>query len=242
MADDVIINVRLDGAKEELSKLNALQEGINALADQKSKLTKAEKDLRKEISENGVIRKGQTKAIGENGVATKKQQATLNDLAEQQVQNNRLLKENKQEYVANEKVLVKNAKTTKLAAGSIAQMRLEVSEGQQAWVKMSKAERNNEKIGGALQKRTFALNKELQGLEKNVGINGRSVGDYGQAVQGVLPIMGGFGAQIQAVIGNLGGIKESIAKFSTAQKGLLTSTRTRNRESGVVNYGFSLIT
>ena len=228
MADDVIINVRLDGAKEELSKLNALQEGINALADQKSKLTKAEKDLRKEISENGVIRKGQTKAIGENGVATKKQQATLNDLAEQQVQNNRLLKENKQEYVANEKVLVKNAKTTKLAAGSIAQMRLEVSEGQQAWVKMSKAERNNEKIGGALQKRTFALNKELQGLEKNVGINGRSVGDYGQAVQGVLPIMGGFGAQIQAVIGNLGGIKESIAKFSTAQKGLLTSTKATN--------------
>ena len=47
MADDIIIKVRLDGAKDQLNTLNALQEEINALAQEKKKLTKAEQLARR---------------------------------------------------------------------------------------------------------------------------------------------------------------------------------------------------
>ena len=214
MADEIIIKVNLEGANEQLNTLNALQEEINALAQEKKKLSAAEKDL--------------AKAIEKGTVSQDEATATAKDLAEQQVKNNLILKETKKEFQATEKAVINGAKANRVNEGSIAQMRLEVSKAQKEYVNLSKAERDNEKIGGALQKQIKEQNDELKELEKNVGINGRSVGDYGQAVEGVLPLMGGFGQQIQSIIGSLGGIKTAIGKFSTAQKGLLTSTKATN--------------
>lgn len=211
MAEDIILNIKLEGAKVELNNLTLLQEAINSLSQEKKNLAKQEKDL--------------TKAISEGTVTEKEAAATAKSLAEQQVKNNLILKETKKEFQDSEKAVISNAKANRVNEGSIAQMRLEVSKAQKQYVNLSKAERDNEKIGGALQKQIKEQNDELKELEKNVGINGRSIGDYGQAVEGVLPLMGGFGQQIQGVIGNLGQIKTAIGKFSTAQGGLLKSTK-----------------
>ena len=222
--EKAIISIEIDSA-EAIKSLNRNQEAINALAAEKSKLAKQEKELRKQIEKNGEIQKGQTKAIGENGVATKKQQATLNDLAEQQVENNRVLKETKTEYQENERQIIRNNKANKSNTGSLAEMRAELARDQQSYVKLSKAERENEQVGGVLQKRIKAQSDELKDLEKDIGITSRSVGDYGSAMQNTLPLMGGFGQQIQGVVQNLGQIKSAIAKFSTAQKGMAASTK-----------------
>ena len=104
-------------------------------------------------------------------------------------------------------------------------MRAELARDQQSYVKLSKAERENEQVGGVLQKRIKAQSDELKDLEKDIGITSRSVGDYGSAMQNTLPLMGGFGQQIQGVVQNLGQIKSAIAKFSTAQKGMAASTK-----------------
>jgi len=214
MAEDIILNIKLEGAKVELNNLTLLQEAVNSLSQEKKNLAKQEKELAKAISE---------------GTVTEKEAAdAAKSLAEQQVKNNLILKETKKEFQDSEKAVISNAKANRVNEGSIAQMRLEVSKAQKQYVNLSKAERDNEKIGGALQKQIKEQNDELKELEKNVGINGRSVGDYGKAVEGVLPLMGGFGQQIQAVVGNLGQIKTAIGKFSTAQKGLLTSTKATN--------------
>ncbi len=212
MAEE-ILKITLDsGAATE--NLNQLQTEIAQLAAEKRKLAKQEKEL--------------TKAVQEGNDLTDEQLDSLKDISEQQVENNRILKETKQEYKENESQLIRNSKAQKSNTGSLAEMRAELARDQQAYVKLSKEERENEKVGGVLQKRIKAQSDELKDLEKEIGITSRSVGDYGQAVTGVLPLLGGFGQQIQAVIGNLGQIKEAITKFSAAQKGMAASTKATN--------------
>jgi len=211
MAEDIIIKIDLDGAQEQLNELNLLQEAINSLATEKRKLAATEKAV--------------TKEIDETTGATAEQTAALKDVAEQQVENNILLKQKKTALNEVEKSLINDTKATKVNTGSLAQMRLELAKDQKAYVNLSKAERENEQVGGVLQKRIKAQSDELKDLEKDIGITSRSVGDYGSAMQDTLPLMGGFGQQIQGVVQNLGQIKSAIAKFSTAQKGMTASTK-----------------
>ncbi|MBW2590797.1 MAG: hypothetical protein JRD71_08805, partial [Deltaproteobacteria bacterium] len=199
MAEDIIIKIDLDGAQEQLNELNLLQEAINSLATEKRKLAATEKAV--------------TKEIDETTGATAEQTAALKDVAEQQVENNILLKQKKTALNEVEKSLINDTKATKVNTGSLAQMRLELAKDQKAYVNLSKAERENEQVGGVLQKRIKAQSDELKDLEKDIGITSRSVGDYGSAMQDTLPLMGGFGQQIQGVVQNLGQIKSAIAKF-----------------------------
>jgi hypothetical protein len=209
--ESIIIKVELDGAKDQLKTLNALQEEINALAQEKKKLSKAEKDLEK--------------SIDETTGATEEQTATAKDLAEQQVQNNLILKETKQEFNQTEKAVLTNAKANKLAAGSVAQLAAQHTKDKDALRQLSKEERENTKEGRALTETVKNQSDELKELEKSYGTTSRSVGDYGVATQEVLPLLGGFGGQIQSLIGNLGQVKSAVTKYATAQKGMAASTK-----------------
>jgi len=186
------------------------EEEITALAQEKKKLTAQEKQLQKEIEESGE--------------ATDEQTASLKDLAEQQVQNNLVLKQTKQEFNETEKSVLLSAKTNRLAAGSVAQLAAQHAKDKDALRLLSKEERKNTEEGRALNKKVKDQSDELKELEKSYGVTSRSVGDYGKATESVLPLMGGFGAQIQGIIGNLGQIKTAIGKFTTAQKGMTAST------------------
>ena len=179
MADDVIIKVSLDGAKDQLNTLNSLQEEINALAQEKKKLTKAEKDL--------------VTAIEKGTVSEKEATATAKDLAEQQVKNNLIQKQTQQEFNETQKAVLISAKANRLAKGSVAQLAAEHVKDKDALRKLTEEEIKNTKAGRELNKKVKDQGDKLKELEKGYGVTSRSVGDYGQAVSGILPIMGGFG-------------------------------------------------
>lgn len=212
--NDIILKVAIDGAKEELSNLALLQDAINQLSIEKKDLTVRQKELSDAIKA---------------GTITEEEAEQQNiALAQSQVELNIELKETKKEYADAEKALRNGIQTQKTNEGSIASMRLELSKAQQEYIGLSKEERENEKIGGALQKQIKAQSDELKDLEKEIGITSRSVGDYGSAVNGVLPLMGGFGQSIQQIIGNLGQIKTALGKFSAAQKASAAATNGTN--------------
>lgn len=206
-AKDIILNVRIDGASEEIKHLNALQEEINALAAQKKKLNEDNKTLEKSYKDlNQALKDGkitQEQYLAQEDALTQQ----TKELAAQQVELNVVTKETKKEYSEAEKALLNQGKAMDVAEGSIAAMRLELSKSQKEYIGLSKAERENEQIGGVLQKRIKAQSDELKALEKEIGITSRSVGDYGLAFESVLPLMGGFGQQIQSVISTLGQLK-----------------------------------
>lgn len=211
MAEETVFyRIQIEGADTVEASLSKLTLESKALADQKKALNKQLDDL--------------NKAYRENTITQKEYDAQSKVLAQDIAQTNLQIKQNSADLSANQKTLLDSAKATQTAEGSIEQMRLELAKAQKEYVKLSKAERDNKDIGGVLQKQIKEQSDELKDLEKNVGITSRSVGDYGQAVQGVLPLMGGFGAQINAVIGQLTGIKTALSAMTATQKASAVAT------------------
>jgi len=211
MAEDIILKVALDGAQRELDNLSKLQKGIKELSAEKKRLNQNEKEL--------------TKAINESGAATSEQNEQLEKIHAQQLENTNSLKLTKTAYRENEAQVIRNTKAQQGNTGSLVQMRAALAKDQRAYDLLSKAERENEKIGGVLQKRIKAQSDELKNLEKNTGRAQRNVGNYGEAMNDVLPIMGGFGSQIQSVQRSLLAIKTALGKTALAQNGMTKSTK-----------------
>lgn len=92
----------------------------------------------------------------------------------------------------NERVLQANAKMSRSTSGSIAQLRESVKTLQAEYVNLSADERENEKVGGELQKTIKAQNDALKDLEKQIGITGRNVGNYKDEINAALKESGLF--------------------------------------------------
>ncbi len=215
MADNnIILKVALDGAQKEIDNLNKLQKEIKVLSDEKKRLSKNEKDL--------------TAAINKSGAATSEQNEQLKKIQAQQVQNTTSLKLNKTAYRENEAQVIRNTKAQQGNTGSLRQMQAQLAKDQFAFDRLSKSERNNINVGGKLQKSIDKQSRALKGLEKSTGRTQRNVGNYGEAMNDVLPIMGGFGGQIMTVQRSLGAMKGALGKVSAGQKGMLASTKATN--------------
>ena len=215
MAEEKII-VQLEvNSQQALKNLTISKEAINALGKQKRDLANQEKEL--------------TKAIEKNGVATQQQTASLKDVAAQQVQNKLLLTEENLEYRKNEKQIVRNIKINNLKKDSIARLVLEQQRDKESLKLLTGEEIKNTKAGQALNQKVLDQTNKLKDLESGYGVTSRNVGNYGDAVNDVLPLMGGFGSQIQSVKNSLSVMSSAITKTSTAQKGMAASTAVTNK-------------
>ncbi len=98
-------------------------------------------------------------------------------------------------------------KANQANTGSIKEQRARIALLQNQYINLSKAERENKKVGGALQKEIHRINEELKTQEKQIGITGRNVGNYEQSIMNAADALGPFGKHINVVAG---GIKKSI--------------------------------
>lgn len=78
----------------------------------------------------------------------------------------------------NERVLSANAKMQKSAGGSIRELRASVSRLKEEYVELSAEERDNAQVGGLLQKELLKQTEALKGLEAEIGVTSRNVGNY----------------------------------------------------------------
>lgn len=78
----------------------------------------------------------------------------------------------------NQRVLTASAKIQKESTGSIAALRANVSRLKQEYVNLSEEERNNAQVGKLLQKELLAQTEALKGLEAEIGVTSRNVGNY----------------------------------------------------------------
>jgi hypothetical protein len=216
MADnEIILKVSLDGAEKETNKLVKLQTEIDKLAAQKKALNQTEKDLAKAVKEGNITRTQYTQQ--------------LKEVKAQQVENNAAIKANKAVYRENERQLINNTKAQQLNKGSLVQLRAALARDTFEYDRLTKASRQNSKEGIALKKSIDNQVKSLKQLEKETGRTQRNVGNYGEAMNDVLPIMGGFGGQIMAVQRSLGAIQGALGKVTTAQKANAVATNTTSK-------------
>jgi len=130
------------------------------------------------------------------------------------VKNQTDIKDLSNEVRENERVLQANAKMSRSATGSISELRESVKTLQAEYVNLSKEERENEKVGGELQKRIKAQNDELKNLEKQIGVTGRNVGNYKEEIQSALAEAGLFN-KAQAVMATVQKTVSAATKVAT---------------------------
>ncbi|WP_461054172.1 coiled-coil domain-containing protein [Spirosoma arcticum] len=83
----------------------------------------------------------------------------------------------------NERTLENSTKAQQAAAGSITQMRANVSLLTADYVALSKEERKNAEVGGVLKDKIKELNDELKAEEGAYGDNRRAIGGYSEAIE-----------------------------------------------------------
>lgn len=222
--ENLILNVEIEGANKSTNQLVELQAQINILAENKKLINKQ----LKELDEN----------FKKNAISADEYDRQLSELTEQQVENNIVLKETNKEYRTLEKTTIESAKATDVAEDSIEQMRIQLKQAQADYIKLGKAERDGTK-GQALQKSIKEQSDSLKALEKDIGITSRSVGDYGQAVQGITPLLGSFGQSLNMIISDLGNIRGSLAQLPSIFKA--TSTGVKSSSTALKLFRVALI-
>lgn len=130
--------------------------------------------------------------------------------SETYAENAALIRSLKKEQSDVNRAIDNSVKSFNAANGSINQQRANLSQLTQQYNALSKEERENEQVGGKLQKQIKGLSDELKKNEGAVGDNRRSVGSYEQAILGASKTLNMFGVDVGAVYENLKEAKKGI--------------------------------
>jgi hypothetical protein len=121
-----------------------------------------------------------------------------------------------------------SVKSFNAANGSINQQRANLSLLTQGYNQLSKEERDNENVGGKLQKQIKALSDELKKNEGAIGDNRRNVGGYQTAIEGASKSLNLFGV-------DLGALKDGL---ETAKNGIDFTKKSFSSFNGVLKASF----
>lgn len=209
MENELIYSIRLDGADEN----------IKTLIEQKRVLA----DLGKETARIKATQKALDEQL-KNGELTQEQynEAVKLNIA-QQVQVEANTKKVREAMRLQEATVMANAKATDKATGSINQLSAQLSKAKNDYKNLSQAERESAK-GKELLKHIQELDAEYKELHVSIGNTQVMVGTYQDAVNSLLPVMGGLGVKIQGVIGTLAQIKQGLGALSVAMKAQAVAT------------------
>ena len=202
MENELIYSIRLDGADENIKTLVEQKRVLADLGKEQKRLKKEQIDLEKNLS----------KQLEEGTITQEQYNEAVKLNITQQVQVESNTKKVREAMRLQEATVMANVKATDKATGSINQLSAQLSKAKNDYKNLSAEERNSAK-GQELLKHIQDLDAEYKELHVSIGNTQVMVGSYQDAVNSLLPVMGGLGSQIQNVIGTLGGIKEAFSKF-----------------------------
>jgi chromosome segregation ATPase len=155
---------------------------ITDLVKLQTEIDKLEKN-QKELNKNG---QKNTKTYQQNSVALKGLKKELNATQKGLIDNQRAQKANAGSLKQlRSQLSVDNQRAQKANAGSLKQLRSQLSVVSAEWAKLSKHERENTQRGKLLTKQKRDLTAQLKQLEKATGDSRRNVGNYGSALGGL---------------------------------------------------------
>lgn len=173
-------------------------DAIKKIAEYRAKLDKvkeAESELKKQLNEGRISREEYNKAISDTKIASDEYKSTIRDI---------------------EKVVKNQIKLDHEQEGSLRGMRAELSNLTREYDALSREERENEKVGGALAKQINDLTDELKEAEEETGRYYRNVGNYKNSILEAIGLNNQFGESLM----NLGEGSKGIKKINTDIKAL----------------------
>ena len=179
-------------------------EAIQGIAEYQKKietLKEREKELSVQLKTGGITRSEYRKEMAAIKEATKEYQAEIRVLS---------------------KEIQDDIKLQKQQEGSIAQLRKMLSDAKQAYVNMSKAEREAAK-GKELQQHILSLNDEIKDMEAEIGVFSRNVGNYEESIKKALGVNNDFANSLLNMSKSGGGLKGMLNEAGTAAKAFLST-------------------
>ena len=209
MENELIYSIRLDGADENIKTLIEQKRVLADLGKETAKIKATQKALDEQLK---------------NGELTQEQynEAVKLNIA-QQVQVEANTKKVREQMRLQEATVMANVKATDKATGSINQLSAQLSKAKNDYKNLSQAERESAK-GKELLAHIQKLDKEYKDLNLTIGNTQVMVGSYQNAVNSLLPVMGGFGGRIQSVMFQLTAIKQALGQVSLAMKAQAVAT------------------
>lgn len=198
MENELIYSIRLDGADENIKTLVEQKRVLADLGKETARIKNEQKALDAQLKNGEITQEQYNEAV------------KLNITQQVQVESN--TKKVREAMRLQEATVMANVKATDKATGSINQLSAQLSKAKSDYKNLSAEERNSAK-GKEMLKHIQELDAEYKELHVSIGNTQVMVGSYQDAVNSLLPVMGGLGSQIQGVISTLGGIKEAFSKF-----------------------------
>jgi hypothetical protein len=212
MAEEIGFRIKVQGAAEQLAAMTKLKAELNSLAVTKQKLNTASKNL--------------TKQFQEGTISVDEYDDSMEALSEEQVKNTLLTQESTTAYKKNDSVLKANIKSVDSAEGSYNQLAAKYKLNKLELNAMSSAQRSGTASGQALEKESAELYAEMNRLQKVTGKHTLSVGNYGEAMSSVTPLLGSFGGKLNQVQQTLTQVKDLFAKVTAGTKANAAATKT----------------
>lgn len=209
MENELIYSIRLDGADENIKTLIEQKRVLADLGKETARIKNEQKQLDNALK-NGEITQEQYNEAVKLNIA-------------QQVQVEANTKKVREAMRLQENTVMANAKATDKATGSINQLSAQLSKAKNDYKNLSQAERESAK-GKELLAHIQELDAEYKELHVSIGNTQVMVGSYQDAVNSLLPVMGGLGQKIQGVIGTLSQIKQGLGAVSGAMKAQAVAT------------------
>jgi TP901 family phage tail tape measure protein len=178
------------------STIQETEELIKLIGTLKAELSKLRKDAKKDFKQNPLGKPEDIKKfndqqsrinllIKEGNRLRKAEAQAKTKLSALQSQENKNIQKTRLEINERNKVIRQNIQLQKTEAGSIKQLRIQLSKQTKAYDELSKAERENVKIGKVQLQQIQKTQTELRELEQATGRAQRNVGNYGDAWRGV---------------------------------------------------------
>ena len=189
--ETIILQIKAENS-EALNAITKQKEAVEALRSSTKALQQENKELEKSMKE---LAKAGKEDTDEYAAMQKQVQANNTTIAA----NAEAVKAANKVISDNSRAIQNNMKISRENTDSIQAMRAQLSKMKDEYYAMSKAQRENDSVGGALQKRIKDLNDEISDAEQSIGVFSRNVGNYENAINNAIGANSGFLAQIKAM-------------------------------------------
>tara|TARA_R110002020_G_scaffold89089_3_gene218039 strand:- start:4577 stop:8260 length:3684 start_codon:yes stop_codon:yes gene_type:complete len=212
-----ILDIEIKGIKEAQVSMDALSASIIKVEQNQKQLNQQRKDLEKRLATNQKALQELNRAYAE-GEMTEKEYAAATQAVEMSndaatkalVRNKTAIANNKAELADLSKEQKQSARLVNAQADTLDELRRKLALAQTEYGKLDQSTEKGRQAAERFAAEINKLSTEVKEQEAAIGDNRRNVGNYGDALKGVTPFLGSFGAKLDTMVSGLSGMTEAL--------------------------------
>lgn len=212
-----ILDIEIKGISEAQTGLDGLSQKINETRQQGKELQEQKKLLEKRLQTNAKALQKLNNEYADGTITAEEYESAVNgvEISNQNatkalIQNTSAIAVNKAELADLRKEQKQAARLVNTQADTLDNLRRKLALAQTEYAQLDQSTEEGRKAAERFALEINKLNEEVKDQEKSLGDHRRNVGNYGEALQGVTPLLGSFGAGIAGAMSSLSGISEQL--------------------------------